>query len=133
MSTSLFIRTTKTRGMKQKINHKISTPLLVDIQAWKRKQFKGTRIEVDSIYLTLEDILEKYDYHLPRLRDQVINRDIKEVARRAGATLMYLSGIDIYDIMRITGHTTPAMVKKYIKADSLAAVEKQAGKYVYFK
>ena len=214
--------------------------------AWKRKQFKGTRIDVDSIYLTLEDIrkmmaadlsdldpeyeqardifmvgvwtaqrisdynhirkedfepltingreitsltirqrktgakvsipcnaplkaiLEKYDYHLPHLRDQVINRDIKEVARRAGltslveiettkggvsrkerfekwqlvyshtarrtgATLMYLAGIDIYDIMRITGHTTPAMVKKYIKADSLEVVEKLAGKYVYFK
>lgn len=214
--------------------------------AWKRKQFKGTRIEVDSIYLTLEDIhkmmaadlsdlspeyeqardvfmvgvwtaqrisdynhirkedfepltingkeitslnirqrktgvkvsipcnaplkaiLEKYDYHLPRLRDQVINRDIKEVARRAGltnlveiettkggvskkerfekwqlvyshtarrtgATLMYLAGIDIYDIMRITGHSTPAMVKKYIKADSLAVAEKLAGKYIYFK
>ena len=214
--------------------------------AWKRKQFKGTRIEVDSIYLTLEDIrkmmaadlsdldpeyekardifmvgvwtaqrisdynhirkedfepltingkeitslnirqrktgakvsipcnaplkaiLEKYDYHLPRLRDQVINRDIKEVARRAGltsqveiettkggvpkkerfekwqlvyshtarrtgATLMYLAGIDIYDIMRITGHSTPAMVKRYIKADSLAVAEKLAGKYIYFK
>ena len=214
--------------------------------AWKRKQFKGTRIDVDSIYLTLEDIrkmmaadlsdldpeyekardifmvgvwtaqrisdynhirkedfepltingkeitslnirqrktgakvsipcnaplkaiLEKYDYHLPRLRDQVINRDIKEVARRAGltslveiettkggvpkkerfekwqlvyshtarrtgATLMYLAGIDIYDIMRITGHSTPAMVKRYIKADSLAVAEKLAGKYIYFK
>ena len=46
---------------------------------------------------------------------------------------MYLAGIDIYDIMRITGHTTPAMVKKYIKADSLQVVEKLAGKYVYFK
>lgn len=214
--------------------------------AWKRKQFKGTRIDVDSIYLTLDEIqkimaadlsdlpaeyeqardifmvgvwtaqrisdynhirkedfepltingreitclnirqrktgakvsipcnkplkaiLEKYDYHLPHLQDQVINRDIKEVARRAGltglveiettkggvsrkerfekwqlvfshtarrtgATLMYLAGIDIYDIMRITGHTTPAMVKKYIKADSLQVVEKLAGKYVYFK
>lgn len=40
-------------------------------------------------------------------------------ARRTGATLMYLSGIDIYDIMKITGHSSPAMLKKYIKADQL--------------
>ena len=48
MSTSFFIRTTKTKGMtklfvrfqsvRQKINHKISTPLLVDIQAWNNSR-----------------------------------------------------------------------------------------------
>lgn len=70
--------------------------------------------------------------------DQVINRYIKEVAlvagltekveiekyklihthtaRRTGATLMYLAGVDLYDIMKVTGHTSPAMLKKYIKA-----------------
>lgn len=233
--------------------------------AWKSKKFKGTRVEVDSIYLTLEDlrkmmsvdcstlspeheqardifmvgvwtaqrisdynhikrddfdtltrnilrevpdpehpgsavpviaqekityvkirqkktgakvsipcnealraILEKYDYRMPHLPDQVINRDIKEVARaagltdtveiettkggipkkaripkwrlvyshtarRTGATLMYLAGVDLYDIMKITGHTTPAMLRKYIKADSLEVVEKLAGKYDYFR
>ena len=233
--------------------------------AWKSKKFKGTRVEVDSIYLTLEDlqkmmnvdfsmlspeheqardifmvgvwtaqrisdynhikrddfdtltrnilreepdpehpgsvvsviaqekityvknrqkktgakvsipcnealraILEKYDYRIPHLPDQVVNRDIKEVARaagltdtveiettkggipkkeripkwqlvyshtarRTGATLMYLAGVDLYDIMKITGHTTPAMLRKYIKADSLEVVEKLAGKYDYFR
>ena len=35
-----------------------------------------------------------------------------------------LAGIDLYDIMKIAGHTTPAMLKKYIKADSLEIVEK---------
>ena len=32
---------------------------------------------------------------------------------------MYLAGIDIYDIMKVTGHSSPKMLKKYIKADSL--------------
>lgn len=37
---------------------------------------------------------------------------------------MYLAGVDLYDIMKVTGHTSPAMLKKYIKADSLKVVEK---------
>lgn len=37
---------------------------------------------------------------------------------------MYLSGMDIYDIMKITGHTSPAMLRKYIKAENLTVVEK---------
>ena len=116
----------------------------------------------------LKAILEKYNYQLPHLEDQVINRYIKEVAkaagltkkveiettkggtpkkekiekyklihthtaRRTGATLMYLAGIDIYDIMKVTGHSSPAMLKKYIKADSLKVVEKLTDKYDYFK
>lgn len=32
---------------------------------------------------------------------------------------MYLAGMDIYDIMKITGHSTPMMLNKYIKADQL--------------
>ena len=53
-------------------------------------------------------------------------------ARRTGATLMYLSGMDIYDIMRITGHSSPMMLKKYIKADSLEVADKITDKYDYF-
>lgn len=209
---------------------------------WKEKRFKGIRVDVDNIYLTLDDlrkmmsidfatlspgheqardifmvgvwtaqrisdynhikpedfdtlrgitylnvrqqktgakiaipcnsalkaILEKYDFNLPHLPDRVINRNIKDVARaaglsetveiettrggvpkkervpkwqlvhshtarRTGATLMYLAGVDLYDIMKITGHTTPAMLKKYIKADTLEVVEKLTGKYDYFR
>ena len=115
----------------------------------------------------LKRILEKYDYQLPHLEDQVINKYIKEIAkkakltetveieetkggtpkmvkykkwelihthtaRRTGATLMYLSGMDIYDIMKITGHSSPAMLKKYIKADQLEVVDKIMTKYDYF-
>lgn len=45
---------------------------------------------------------------------------------------MYLSGIEVYDIMKITGHQTPEMLRKYIKADSLEIAEKLAEKYDYF-
>lgn len=48
-----------------------------------------------------------------------------------GATLMYLAGMDIYDIMKITGHSTPMMLNKYIKADQLEVVEKITDKYDY--
>ena len=34
--------------------------------------------------------------------------------------------------MKITGHSTPAMLKKYIKADQLEVVDKIVKKYNYF-
>lgn len=45
---------------------------------------------------------------------------------------MYLSGMDVFDIMKVTGHSSPQMLKKYIKADELEVVEKLIGKYNYF-
>ena len=54
-------------------------------------------------------------------------------ARRTGATLMYLAGMDVYDIMKITGHSSPDMLKKYIKANSLDVADKIVSKYDYFK
>ncbi len=53
-------------------------------------------------------------------------------ARRTGATLVYLAGMDIFDIMKVTGHTTPEMLKRYIKADQLDVVQKLTDKYDYF-
>ena len=44
---------------------------------------------------------------------------------------MYLAGID--DIMKVTGHSSPNMLKKYIKADNLKVVEKLTDKYDYFR
>lgn len=52
-------------------------------------------------------------------------------ARRTGATLMYLAGMDVYDICRITGHTSIKNLRKYIKADELDVAEK-INKYDYF-
>lgn len=53
-------------------------------------------------------------------------------ARRTGATLMYLSGMDVYDIMKITGHSSPSTLKKYIKANELEVLGKIMDKYNYF-
>lgn len=53
-------------------------------------------------------------------------------ARRTGATLMYLSGMDLYDICKITGHTNIKTLRKYIKADELDVAHKIT-KYDYFK
>lgn len=112
-------------------------------------------------------ILEKYNNNLPHFEDQTINRHIKDIARvagltdlvtietskggvrkketvekyklvmshtarRTGATLMYLAGIELFDIMKVTGHTTPDMLKRYIKADQLDVVQKLTDKYDYF-
>lgn len=115
----------------------------------------------------LKNILEKYDYDIPHMADQKVNEYMKDVAelaglnepvrisyikggrkefktvkkyelvhthtaRRTGATLMYLSGMDLFDIMKITGHSTPQTLKRYIKADELEVVDKIVDKYDYF-
>lgn len=132
-----------------------------------RQQKTGAKVSIPC-RAELRAILEKYNFEIPHLEDQTINRLIKQVARKAGitqpvsiettkggvkkqeskekcdlvmshtarrtgATLMYLAGVDIYDIMKITGHTTPEMLKKYIKADQLDVVQKLTDKYDYFK
>ena len=131
-----------------------------------RQQKTGAKVTIPC-KTELKKIMERYNYQLPHLADQVINRNIKKVAemaglnelieiettkggtpkkekiekyklvhthtaRRTGATLMYLAGIDIYDIMKVTGHSSPKMLKKYIKADSLEVVQKLTDKYDYF-
>lgn len=142
----------------------IRTKEIMYISLIQKKTGAQVSIPVSS---ELKGILEKYDYCLPHLEDQVINRYLKDIckeagltesveiletkggtpvrnrypkwdlvhthtARRTGATLMYLSGMDLYDIMKITGHTTPVMLKKYIKADKLDIIEKITDKYNYF-
>jgi len=53
-------------------------------------------------------------------------------ARRTGATLMYLSGVEIWDIMKITGHSSPEILKRYIRADNLEVARKLSEKYQIF-
>lgn len=53
-------------------------------------------------------------------------------ARRTGATLMYLEGIDLYDIMKVTGHTNLDSLKKYVRATGAGIVHRIA-RYDYFK
>ncbi len=63
----------------------------------------------------LKTILKKYDYQLPHLEDQVINRYIKEVAQEAGIT----------ELVEI--ETTKGGTPKKEKA------EKLTDKYEYFR
>ena len=98
----------------------------------------------------LISLLAKYDFNLPHIWTQHFNRYIKVVAqkaglgeraqfvsshtaRRTGATLLYLAGMDLLDIMKITGHSSSAMLKLYIKADELEVAEKLIKKYPFFK
>ena len=53
-------------------------------------------------------------------------------ARRTGATLMYLSGMDVFDICRITGHASIKTLRRYIKADELETARKIKTSYTYF-
>lgn len=131
-----------------------------------RQKKTGAKVSVPCS-AALRDILAKYAYDLPHLEEQVLNRYIKDIcraaglrehiviettkggtpvkevkekwelvhthtARRTGATLMYLSGMEPFDIMKITGHTSPIMLKKYIKADQLEIVSTITDKYRYF-
>lgn len=131
-----------------------------------RQQKTGTKVAIPCSS-ELKSILEKYGYNIPHTYDQLINKEIKNIgeiagidqpveiattkggkvqtelfpkyklimshtARRTGATLMYLSGMEAYDIMKITGHATEEMLRKYIKADQLEVVEKLSSKYEYF-
>ena len=54
-------------------------------------------------------------------------------ARRTGATLMYLSGMDVYDICKITGHSSIQTLERYIKASELETVKKITAEYDYFR
>lgn len=98
----------------------------------------------------LDEILEKYGFNLPHSYEQQVNKEIKEVAkkakinesvvitevrggfrvestipkyklikthtaRRTGCTNMYLAGIPVLDIMKVSGHKTEKEFMKYIK------------------
>lgn len=44
---------------------------------------------------------------------------------------MHLVGMDVHDNMKVTGHSSPAMLKKYIRADQLDVVTMPTDKYDY--
>ena len=105
----------------------------------------------------LIDILNKYDFNIPKIDQNTLNSHIKEIAkmaglierctstmqpkyelisshtaRRTGATLMYLAGVDAYDICSITGHSSIKMLNKYIKAKELEVAKKLISRYKCF-
>lgn len=154
----------KRHSITKIINDKSVCKEFMTVEIRQRKTGCKVSIPISS---ELNEILKRYDYELPHLEEQVINRYMKDIcklaglnelieiqstkggilkkefkhkwelvhthtARRTGATLMYLAGMDYYDIMRITGHTSPTMLKKYIKVDSLEVADKITDKYTYF-
>jgi hypothetical protein len=46
---------------------------------------------------------------------------------------MYLSGMNVYDICKITGHSNIKTLERYIKADELETVKRITETYDYFK
>lgn len=54
-------------------------------------------------------------------------------ARRTGATIMYNEGCDIYDIMKITGHSNLETLKRYIKANDENTVIRIYANNAYFQ
>lgn len=154
----------KRHSITKTINGSLISKEFMTIEIHQRKTGCKVSIPISS---ELHKILKRYNYELPHLEEQVINRYMKDIcklaglnelieiqstkggilkkefkhkwelvhthtARRTGATLMYLAGMDYYDIMRITGHTSPTMLKKYIKVDSLEVADKITDKYTYF-
>lgn len=130
------IKTKKIKG----INGTHTEIQVIDMITKKNK----TRVVI-PIMPELKQILEKYDYKLPKTYEQKVNKYIKEVgesaginelihlddktsavkhtmikthtARRTGATLMYKAKINNLSIMKITGHKTEKSFLKYIKVD----------------
>lgn len=96
---------------QKKTGAKVSIPCKKELLAILEKSNGGVR---------KKETIEKYKLVM------------SHTARRTGATLMYLAGMDIFDIMKVTGHTTPEMLKRYIKADQLDVVQKLTDKYDYF-
>ena len=72
----------------------------------------------------------EHNYRIPIIEYELI---CTHTARRTSATLMYLDGIAIYDIMKVTGHKSVTTLEKYIRADKLEVAQKLVLKYDYFK
>jgi hypothetical protein len=57
---------------------------------------------------------------------------VTHTARRSGCTNMYLAGIPVIDIMKISGHKTEKEFMKYIKVSKLETAH-NLSKHPYFK
>ena len=104
-----------------------------------RKTNKQVTIPINPIAM---QIIEKYNYELPNVSEQILNKEIKNICKIAGldrkfkneketsklhdivtshdgrrsfATNCYLSGIPASQIMEITGHKTESSFLRYIQ------------------
>lgn len=100
-----------------------------------REQMLNARIKVICRMAGIDDVV-KVECTKGGVAREVVRRKWEMVhshtARRTGATLMYLSGMDVLDIMKVTGHSSEQVLRRYIRADELEVVEKIVRKYRYF-
>lgn len=104
-----------------------------------KTQKTGMEVEIPLGTAAL-NILEKYEYQLPYFTEQVVNRHLKDLARRIGlepvrakrlsihysratfAKMSYELGIPSMHIMRVTGHTSESSFLRYINVSPGEAV-----------
>lgn len=134
-------------------NGEIVNTELITISFRQEKTNKKAIIPVNP---HLRQLLEKYEYQIPKMVEQKINVYIKEIAkmagltetvilndveyekwecvtnhtaRRTGCTYLYLAEWNPYDICKVSGHSSIKMLEKYIKASELEVSRKLAMKY----
>ena len=106
------------RAILRKYGFTIPTMTLQIMNRHLKKIAKAAGIDA-TVKITEVKGGEEHSYSVPKWKLVTTH-----VARRTGATLMYYMGVDVYDIMRITGHRSPEMLRKYIKAEPLDTVLK---------
>jgi len=110
-----------------------------------RQRKTGTKVAIPCSS-ELKAILEKYDCQIPHQAENVLNKNMKTIGRKAGLTNIVeieitkggkstIKKVEKCDLIfshtaRRTGATL--MLKKYIKADQLEVIEKITEKYDYF-
>ena len=115
-----------------------SDMMAFDISAYKKVRGKwciiASRIKTGVPYVNqllppAVDVLERYEMSLPKMTNQVYNRELKQVgmacgittplhshlARHTFATFMLRNGAKIENVSKMLGHTSIKMTQRYAK------------------
>jgi site-specific recombinase XerD len=101
----------------------------------------------DDLYFRPVFIFNKYNGELPKISDQYFNRWLKElsnklnwgidlsskVARKTGATQRRRLGMNLENIMKITGHKSEKSLRSYLGMNVEDMLKDHADKAVYMK
>ena len=123
----------------QKTKEKVIIPLKpAAISILEKYNFKPPKIEEQTVNRLIKEIAKNAGiYSLIEQRETIggqtkiqttpkFNLITTHTARRTGATQMYISKIDLIQIMKITGHTTESNFMKYICITKEEAAELMA-------
>lgn len=101
------------------------------------KESPGHEIARDIFMVGVYTAQRVSDYNNISREDIKVNDDGSVIIhirqQKTGATLMYLAGMNVFNICAMTGHTSIKMLKKYIKADSLQKAETILSDEAYMK